>query len=313
MKQCRILTSLAVTTLLCPILSMSISATTEPLAADALHTQANQRLVRQMPSVLSTPLSQGGAVTFLQQNGSWWMDGFAHGDYISPLAGSDLAAVKTASGEVDIRSGPSAGYPVIGSIKDGDTIAVISQARGWSRIVYAGVKSGYISSAYLAGAPGGVSTDGTVRLSVPLYKQYDRRWANVRLNTEGETVRQIGCATACLAMTESYRTGKTLTPLTMSQRLYYSARGDLAWPPQYRAYTGTDYLRVIREQLQKGIPVMFGAKTASGKSHWVVVTGMRGASASAMMINDPGSDERETLQHLLNEYPIFYKLEYADR
>lgn len=42
----------------------------------------------------------------------------------------------------------------------------------------------------------------------------------------------------------------------------------------------------------------------------LVITGFTGGdapTASRFTIHDPGSQQRTNLQHLLNEYPVFYK------
>jgi len=66
-------------------------------------------------------------------------------------------------------------------------------------------------------------------------------------------------------------------------------------------------------QLQKGVPVIIGAKNSSGGAHWVVVTGYVGGStlkASDFTVNDPGTASRTNLQHLFNEYPNFHRIAY---
>jgi hypothetical protein len=125
---------------------------------------------------------------------------------------------------------------------------------------------------------------------------------------------KIGCATTGLAMTESYRTGTTITPATMAKRLKYTSTGSLYWPENYVAVTSkTDYLKKIYELLRSGKPVLIGAKTASGTQHWVVVDGYNGGStltASGFTVNDPASASRSTLQELFDTHPYFYKYFY---
>ena len=86
------------------------------------------------------------------------------------------------------------------------------------------------------------------------------------------------------------------------------------------AFTKEDYQskeyqedkKKIYNQLKSKKAVLFGAKTSSGKQHWVVITGFTGStlSASNFKINDPGSKSRTTLKDFLNEYPSFYKFFY---
>ena len=185
---------------------------------------------------------------------------------------------------------------------------VLSTASGWSRILYNGTRTGFVSSQYLSGSNSAVS------LAVPSFKQTDSRWANVQIGSSGKTMAQIGCATTGIAMMESYRTGSIITPDVMAKRLSYTASGSVYWPSNYVTVTNSSgYLSAIYSQLRQGRPVLFGAKNASGKQHWVVITGYTGAStltASAFTVHDPGSNSRTTLQQFLNAYPTFYKFFY---
>ncbi|WP_208872225.1 SH3 domain-containing protein, partial [Paraclostridium sordellii] len=49
---------------------------------------------------------------------------------------------------LNMRSGPSTGNSVIGSLKNNEKVEVISESNGWSKIKYNG-KEGYVSSTYL--------------------------------------------------------------------------------------------------------------------------------------------------------------------
>src|SRR5699024_9897933 len=114
-------------------------------------------------------------------------------------------------------------------------------------------------------------------------------------------------------MTESFRTGTTITPAGMVSKLTYAPAGWLYWPSNYVTTTdGTNYLQTIYNLLKSGKPAILGAKKSSGAQHWVVVTGFVGGALSAanFTINDPGSNTRTTLSAFLNAYPNFYKLAY---
>ncbi|KGN41663.1 glycoside hydrolase domain-containing protein [Knoellia aerolata] len=73
----------------------------------------------------------------------------------------------TSSGSLNVRSGPSSAYPIIGSLASGSTVSVICQARGqlvgttsvWDRIS----TGGYVSDRY-------VSTPSTTTFSAPLQR-----------------------------------------------------------------------------------------------------------------------------------------------
>ena len=258
-------------------------------------------------------LNKGSYVTLISKNGSWWYleyddgrYGYSHADYIRSVS-SKAAVVKTQSGNLNVRSGAGTSNPIVGSLAKGEKVLVLSSANGWSRVLYRGGKTGYASSQYLALS----ATYAPVTLAVPDYKQTDGRWANVLIGDSGKTMRQIGCATTAVAMMESYRQGRNITPDVMARQLSYSASGNLYWPSDYRAvYSSEGYLQGIYNRLLEGKPVLFGAKRANGSQHWVVISGYSGGntlSANGFVIRDPGSSSRTTLQQLLDEYPSFYK------
>lgn len=267
-------------------------------------------------SVVAT-LKKGSYITLLSRSGSWWhveygrgLYGYCHADYITTAAGK-TATVSTASGSLNVRSGAGTSYTRIGSLSKGETVIVLSASGGWSRVLYHGVKTGYVSAQYLSAAS---VQHPAVSLSVPSFKQTDSRWAGVTIGTSGKTIAQIGCATTAVAMMESYRTGRTIYPDAMSKQLSYTSGGSLYWPSNYVAVTQqSGYLSAIYAQLKQGKPVLFGAKTAAGKQHWVVITGYTGGeslTASGFTIQDPGSVSRTNLQQFLNVYPVFYKYFY---
>lgn len=256
-------------------------------------------------------LSKGSYVTLISRSGSWWQVeyakgkyGYCHADYISSVSGT-AATVKTNSGRLNVRKGAGTAYAKTGSLAKGETVVVLSTSGGWSRIVYHGTKTGYVSSQYLS------SSNAAVSLSVPSFKQTDSRWANTLVGESGQTMAQIGCATTAIAMLESYRTGTTITPDAMAKQLNYTPSGSVYWPSHYTTVTNSSgYLTRIYNLLKQGKPVLFGARNAAGKQHWVIIrgyTGGRTLTASGFTILDPGSSSRATLQQFLNVYPTFYK------
>jgi hypothetical protein len=249
----------------------------------------------------------------ISKSGSWWkveyakgQYGYCHAGYLS-VASGNTATVATNSGSLNVRSGAGTANPRIGSLSKGETVIVLSTANGWSRILYHGTKTGYVSSQYLSGS----ASDGyrAVSLSVPSYKQTDSRWAHVTIGSSGQTIGKIGCATTAIAMMESYRTGTTVYPDVMSRRLSYTASGSVYWPSHYTVVTNSE-LGGIYKKLQQGKPVLYGAKNNYGGQHWVVITGYTGGStltAEGFTVHDPGSNSRTTLSQFLSAYPHFYK------
>lgn len=263
-------------------------------------------------SVVAT-LNKGSYITLISKSGDWWkveygkgQYGYCHKDYITVVEGTPVT-VATQSGNLNVRSGAGTSYTRIATLSKGETVILLRTSGGWSRILYHGTKTGYVSAQYLSG---GTTGNGVIKLSVPSYKQADSRWAQVKIGTSGKTMAQIGCATTAIAMMESYRTGTTIYPNAMAQKLRYTASGNVYWPSHYVTVTNaTGYLSNIYQLLNQGKPVLFGAKNSYGGQHWVVITGFAGGSISAanFTIQDPGSNTRTTLQQFLNSYPTFYK------
>ena len=279
----------------------------------------NVRASASSSSGLLTSLSKGSYVTLISRSGSWWRVeyaaqkyGYCHADYIKTL--SSTAATVKVSGSLNVRSGPGTSYARTGSLSGGTVVLVLSTDGGWSRVLYSGTKTGYVSAQYLSGSGSGSSGSSSgysaVKLSVPSYKQTDSRWANVTLGSSGKTIASIGCTTTGIAMMESYRTGTTIYPGAMAKKLRYTSSGSVYWPSDYTAVTSSSgYLSRIYDLLKSGKPVLLGAKNQYGSQHWVVITGFTGGSLTAanFTINDPGSNSRTTLSQFLSAYPTFYK------
>ena len=293
------------------------SAATLSSNAGAVTTSSGKLNVRSQPSSGSAVVAQvkkGSYITLISKSGDWWKveyakgkQGYCHADYITIVQGSPVT-VNTQSGSLNVRSGPGTSYAKTASLSKGDVVLLLTTSNGWSRVLYHGTKTGYVSAQYLSGYYSAVS------LSVPNFKQNDSRWAAAVIGESGKTIKEIGCATTAIAMMESFRTGKTIYPDAMAQQLKYTPSGNVYWPSNYTVVTSqSGYLSTFYNKLKQGKPVLFGAANAYGSQHWVVITGYTGGSsltASGFTINDPGTWSRTNLQQFLNAYPTFYKYFY---
>lgn len=302
--------------------SLTVQAADMNSHVGAVTTGGGSLYVRSSPSTngkILTSLKKGSYVTLIAKSGNWWQVeyannqyGYCSADYITAVEGKPVR-VNTVGDVLNVRSGPGTSYGRIATIPHGSTVMLRSCANGWSQVLYHGTKLGYVSSQYLSGVSGGVSSStggySAVSVSVPSFKQTDSRWASYPIGTNGGTIGTIGCATTAIAMMESCRTGTTIYPNAMAKKLSYTAGGSVYWPSHYTVSTNTGYLTAVYNLLKQGKPVLFGAKTSSGRQHWVVITGFTGGSLTAanFTIHDPGSNSRTTLQQLLNAYPVFYK------
>lgn len=312
-------TFILLTVLLLGMLPVRTEAATLSSKAGAVTTKSSALNIRASASTAAAVVAtvrKGSYITLLSKSGIWWQVeygngryGYCHGDYITIVEGTPVT-VMTQSGPLNVRSGAGTSYGRIASIPKGETVIRLTTANGWSRILYHGIQTGYVSAQYLSTATSG---NRPVSLNVPSYKQTDSRWAGVKIGSSGKTIAQIGCATTAIAMMESYRTGTRIYPDAMAKMLKYTASGNVYWPSNYVAVTNSyGYLTGIYQKLQQGRPVLLGAKNAYGSQHWVVITGFTGGSLTAanFTIQDPGSNSRTTLQQFLNAYPNFYKYFY---
>lgn len=282
--------------------------------AGAVTTSGSRLNVRSGPSASSatvTTLNNGSYITLISKSGSWWkieyaknQYGYCHGDYITVVSGTPVT-VQTNSGSLNVRSGSGTSYSKIAGLSKGETVILLSTTGSWSRILYHGTKTGYVSSQYLSGYYAPVS------LWLHNFKQADSRWGDTLVGESGKTIAQIGCATTAIAMVESHRRGYAIYPDDMMRQLTYTPSGSVYWPDHYSTVTGsTALLSGIYTRLKQGKPVLIGARNASGSQHWVVITGFTGGtslSPASFTIHDPGTWSRTNLQQFLDVYPTFYK------
>ena len=298
-------------------LSPKAEAATLSSKAGAVTTSSGKLNVRSQPSSgasVVASLKKGSYITLISKSGSWrkveyanGKYGYCHADYITIVQGTPVT-VTTQSGGLNVRSGLGTSYGKAATLYKGQTVIFLATSNGWSRVLYHGTKTGYVSAQYLS------NYYSTVSLSVPNFKQTDSRWKDILIGTSGKTFAQIGCATTAVAMMESYRSGTTIYPNVMAEKLTYTSSGNLYWPSHYTAVTNSaGYLSAIYSKLKLGRPVLLGMQNTYGSQHWVVITGYTGGTsltASGFTIHDPGTYSRTNLQQFLNAYPTFYKYFY---
>lgn len=308
----RILILILLCLLFAAVLILPVDAATLESKAGAVTTSGGKLNVRAQASsgsaVVAT-LNKGSYITLISKSGSWWKVeyaqgrfGYCHSDYVTIVQGTP---VTVNTGALNVRSGPGTSYDRTATVYSGEAVILLTTSNGWSRILYHGTKTGYVSAKYLSNYYAPVS------LWVQNFKQMDARWADTLIGSSEKTMAQIGCATTAIAMLESHRVGRAITPDEMSRNLKYTPSGSVYWPSHFASVSGSSgLLGGIYSRLQQGKPVLFGATNVYGSQHWVVITGFNGGSslkASDFVIRDPGSYSRTNLQQFLNEYPNFYK------
>lgn len=296
------------------LLALAPQARAASARAGAVTTGTGSLNVRTQPSSgspVAATLKKGSYVTLHSRSGQWWQVeydkgkfGYCHSRYLTVVEGTPVS-VRVSSGSLNVRTGPGTGYARAASLYSGETVLLLTTGGEWSRVLYHGTRTGWVSSPYLSGYFPAVS------VTIPSFKQTDPRWAEKTVGTSGKPFSQIGCATTAVAMLESARQSRTIYPDEMSRQLQYTPSGDLYWPSHYTPSTDpSGYLARIYQLLAKGKPILLGMKNANGSQHWVVVTGFQGGTAlipSAFTIHDPGTYSRTTLSQLQTVYPTFYK------
>lgn len=170
-------------------------------AANAVEVTASALNVRSGPSTRNGKVGlvrRGQAYPELERSGSWVKlqlgdrTGWSHGNY---LRRSNLPLQVVTASSLNVRSGASTRYRVLGRLRRGTPVAVAGSSGSWRRIAFSG-RSAWVHGNYLADAngstpppnPGGrrVSRAGFIQLpaSGPGFYGYyagSKRWGTPRL------------------------------------------------------------------------------------------------------------------------------------
>lgn len=322
-RTCSLILALILSITLINSITMTAEASSTVYGVGKVTTQSTSLNVRKSASTSSgivTTLKRNSLITLINKSGNFWYVrygtsgyGYCSADYIT-VTSTDVKTVKTTSGNLNVRSSASTSGTILTRLPSGTKVPVISTSNGWSKILYNGTKTGYVSSAYLVNnSTSNTTTYKAISLSgIPNFKQTDSRWANVIIGNSGQSIAKIGCATTAIAMLESKRTNTTIYPHNMMKKLSYTSGGAVYWPSNYTQITSSSgYLTKIYNLLEQGKPVIVGAKNSNGGQHYVVVTGVKATNTlttSSFYINDPGSNTRTTLNQFFSAYPYFYKM-----
>ena len=120
------------------------SAATMSSQAGRVATSSGNLNVRRSASTSSeivTSLYKGSYLTLMWQSGDWWYVefddgkfGYCHSDYVETVA-SAAKTVRTASGNLNVRSGAGTSYSRIGSLPSGEVVLVLWNQGDWSRVL----------------------------------------------------------------------------------------------------------------------------------------------------------------------------------
>lgn len=302
------------------MLCFSASAAT----AGKVVTEGGNLNLRKEPSLSAsvvTRVKNGSWLTVKEKEGNWYKveyekgkTAYASASYIRNHPETIKGEVTLSSGRLNVRSSPSLNGGIIAKLYNGQGVLVVKSNATWAGIVYDGNKTGYVAKAYLKRAV--TEKYPQIKLSVPSFKQTDSRWKSYPIGKTGGTIGTIGCLVTAISMNESYYNGYSITPDKMAKRLSFSYSGSLYWPSDYvRESLGEGYAQRIYSLLQKGKPVIVGAKKNPSGQHWVLVYGYEGGndlSDGKFLIHDPGSAQRLTLQSFFSAYPVKDRLAYKN-
>lgn len=151
----RMLAALIAATLLLLLGAPALAATAQ---AEYRIATANVN-VRSGPSSEKYPvigsLKKGELVTYLGKEGSWSKVSYQNGigyvfsQYLADPINTPVKYYRTATANVNVRSGPnSTAYPVIGSLKKGETVQYLGMTGSWCLVLYKG-DIGFVFSKYL--------------------------------------------------------------------------------------------------------------------------------------------------------------------
>lgn len=125
---------------------------------DVTYGSLNVRSAAGLNAAVVAKLPKGSYVTLMEKHGSWWKVeyaaykyGYVSASYIKTLSGTYPANVATTGSDLNVRTGAGTWYPVKNSLANGSRVIVLSSTGGWSRVLFRGNQTGYISSQYLNG------------------------------------------------------------------------------------------------------------------------------------------------------------------
>ena len=263
---------------------------------------------RSAPNTSSTSygeLKNGTKVNVVGVSSGWYKvtyngkTGYIHPDYItlaSSSAGTAIAPSNTVtsttgtagtvkcSSTVNFRSAASTSSTILGELKNGTAITVLSTSNGWSKVSYAG-KTGYISADYLVTTSSGtaISPSNTA--------------ASVSISAKRQSV--LNYAAQFLGVPYVYG-GSTPSGFDCSGFTSYVFKNTVGSIPRVAQAQYDATTRVSRDDLLPGDLVFFGSSTSS-ISHVGIYVG------SNQFIHAPSTGDVVKYSSLTGSYATRYQ------
>lgn len=278
--------------------SNTVTSTTGTAGTVKCSSSVNLRSEANTSSSILVELKNGTAVTVVSTANGWCKvthsgkTGYIKQDYVSTTgsasnntsASTGTAAVVKCSSTVNFRSAASTSSTILGELKNGTAITVLSTSNGWSKVSYAG-KTGYISADYLVTASSGtaISPSNTA--------------ASVSISAKRQSV--LNYAAQFLGVPYVYG-GSTPSGFDCSGFTSYVFKNTVGSIPRVAQAQYDATTRVSRDDLLPGDLVFFGSSTSS-ISHVGIYVG------SNQFIHAPSTGDVVKYSSLTGSYATRYQ------
>ena len=278
--------------------SNTVTSTTGTAGTVKCSSSVNLRSEANTSSSILAELKNGTAVTVVSTANGWCKvtcsgkTGYIKQDYVSTTgsasndtsASTGTAAVVKCSSTVNFRSSASTSSTILGELKNGTAVSVLSTSNGWSKVSYAG-KAGYISADYLVTASSGtaISPSNTA--------------ASVSISAKRQSV--LNYAAQFLGVPYVYG-GSTPSGFDCSGFTSYVFKNTVGSIPRVAQAQYDATTRVSRDDLLPGDLVFFGSSTSS-ISHVGIYVG------SNQFIHAPSTGDVVKYSSLTGSYATRYQ------
>lgn len=241
--------------------SNTVTSTTGTAGTVKCSSSVNLRSEANTSSSILAELKNGTKITVVSTANGWCKvtysgkTGYIKQDYVSTTgsasnntsASTGTAAVVKCSSTVNFRSAASTSSTILGELKNGTAVTVLSTSNGWSKVSYAG-KAGYISADYLVTASSGtaISPSNTA--------------ASVSISAKRQSV--LNYAAQFLGVPYVYG-GSTPSGFDCSGFTSYVFKNTVGSIPRVAQAQYDATTRVSRDDLLPGDLVFFGSSTSS--------------------------------------------------
>ena len=278
--------------------SNTVTSTTGTAGTVKCSSSVNLRSAANTSSSILAELKNGTAVTVVSTANGWCKvtysgkTGYIKQDYVSTTgsasnntsASTGTAAVVKCSSTVNFRSAASTSSTILGELKNGTAVTVLSTSNGWSKVSYAG-KAGYISADYLVTASSGTAITPS------------NNAASVSISAKRQSV--LNYAAQFLGVPYVYG-GSTPSGFDCSGFTSYVFKNTVGSIPRVAQAQYDATTRVSRDDLLPGDLVFFGSSTSS-ISHVGIYVG------SNQFIHAPSTGDVVKYSSLTGSYATRYQ------